>query len=94
MKHNRLAIFLALSALLLLLAVGAVVLAQSSADFNLSKYVIGSGGGETNSASFRVNSTIGQGMTSLQVPTNANFTVQSGYWLGSYSVFLPAVVSQ
>ena len=80
MKHNHRAIFLALAAMLLLLTAGAVVLAQTSASFNLEWHVIGSGGGESGSANYQVNGTIGQSVASPPTSGSANYKASSGYW--------------
>jgi hypothetical protein len=69
--------------MLLLLACGAVVLAQTSAGFNLEWHVIGSGGGQSSSASYQVQGTIGQGAASPPTAGSAGFVVSSGYWSGS-----------
>jgi hypothetical protein len=94
MKHNHPAIFLTLAALLLLLITGAAVLAQSSASFDLSWHVIGSGGGESSSAGYHVNGTIGQSAASQPISGSASFRVSSGYWAVNTgtTVYLPAVL--
>jgi hypothetical protein len=95
MKHNHRAIFLALAALLLLLTAGAVVLAQTSAGFNLEWHVIGSGGGETSSASYHINGTIGQSIDSPPTSGSANYKASSGYWFAGTgtgtTLYLPAL---
>jgi hypothetical protein len=91
MKHN-IAIFLALVTLLILLTAGAAVLAQTSANFDLSWHVVGSGGGESSSASYRVKGTIGQSAASPPTSGSASFTVSSGYWFADTAIYLPAVL--
>jgi hypothetical protein len=59
---------------------GTTVLAQTSAGFNLEWYVIGSGGGESSSGTYRVNGTLGHSFTSQPTSGSASFTVSSGYW--------------
>lgn len=99
METNRLAIVLAvvcLLCLLLALAIGAVVLAQSSASFNLDWNVVGSGGGESTSAGYRVNGTIGQSMAGPPPAGGGAFAVTSGYWVfdARRTLYLPAVTKQ
>ena len=100
MRRNFLSFFLALTLLLLVQMSSSVVLAQSSAGFNLQKYVIGSGGRDADSANYRVNGTVGQSITSQPVSKSANFIISSGYWsadsrppgnIGT-AVYLPAVL--
>ncbi len=80
--------------LLLLLTLGAVVLAQTSANFNLEWHVVSGGGGQSSSASYRVEGSIGQGIASPPTAVSANFAVSSGYWAGvtDFRVYLPVVV--
>jgi hypothetical protein len=95
MKHNHRAIFLALAILLFLLAAGAVVLAQTSVDFNLEWHVIGSGGGQSSSADYQVNGTVGQGLASPPPSGSASYQVSSGYWFADtvlgIKVYVPAL---
>ena len=60
MNRKRLTRLIAAVALLLLLTTGVFVMAQSSASFDLSWYVIGNGGGRSSSSSYSVDGTIGQ----------------------------------
>lgn len=94
MKKNHLAIFLVLAALLLLFAAGAAVVAQSSANFDLSWNVIGNGGGDASSASYAISGTVGQGMVGQTAVDSANFTLNSGYWTASSftRIYLPTVI--
>ena len=77
------------------LVVGKTVLAQSSAGFDLRWHVIGNGGGESGSAGYRVNGTLGQSLAGPPPATSAGFAVSSGYWLvgAGYStaIYLPVV---
>lgn len=93
MGMNRLAIFLALACLLLALAIGAAVLAQSSAGFNLEWNVVGSGGGESASAGYRVEGTVGQSMAGSPPASGGAFAVTSGYWVFDTrrTLYLPTV---
>lgn len=94
MKYNKLTLFLITAVFMLLLTAGAVVLAQSSANFGLSWHVIGNGGGESSSASYQVNGTIGQSVSSQPKSDSANFVVSSGYWHGNTrtTIYLPAIL--
>jgi hypothetical protein len=80
MNYKYLTIFLALT--FLLLTAGSVILAQTSASFNLEWHVIGSGGGESSWDGYQVKGTIGQSIASQPASGSANFTVSSGYWFG------------
>ena len=95
MKNNRRAMLLAALCFLLLLAVGAGVLAQSSARFNLAWHVVGSGGGESSSAGYRVNGTIGQSMAGPPDAVGATHTVTGGYWVVGVRriTYLPVVAN-
>jgi len=92
-KYNRPAIALAAVCLLVALAVGVAVLAQSSASFNLDWHVVGSGGGESTSAGYRVNGTVGQSAVGPPAATGATYRVTGGYWVFDVRrvIFLPAV---
>lgn len=74
-------------------AVGSLVLAQTSASFNLTSYVFGSGGRSASSANFRVTGTIGQAMVSQAPSTSAGFGVASGHWSrdSEQRIYLPAI---
>lgn len=80
--------------LLLVLAVGTTVLAQSSASFDLGWHVIGGGGGESSSASYQVNGTIGQNVTGPPSVGSVSFVLSSGYWFidTRTTIYLPAVL--
>jgi len=94
MKRSQTTIILAVAALLFLFAVGAVVLAQTSAGFDLSWHTLSNGGGESSSASYEVNGTIGQSLSSPTTSGSASFTVSSGYWAGGgeITVYLPLII--
>ena len=91
MKQTYHAPFLAVLFLLLLFV--ATVLAQTSAGFNLEWHVVGSGGGESSSAGYVVNGTLGQGVASPPLAGSAAFSVGSGYWVvdSKTAVYLPIV---
>ncbi len=80
--------------MLLLLAAGALVLAQSSADFNLEWHVIGNGGSASGSADYQVQGTIGQSLVSPAVSNSADYAMSSGYWFSGsgQNVYLPLIV--
>lgn len=69
-------------AVVVLLVGGGIVLAQSSASFNLPWHVVGGGGGRSFSSGYRVAGTVGQGVTSPPRAASANFVLGSGYWAG------------
>lgn len=75
----------------LLLTTGVWALAQSSADYDLSWHVIAGGGGVSQSASFRVDGTVGQAVSGPPHSAANGFVVQSGYWsfAGSRPLYLP-----
>lgn len=93
MKGNRQRMLLAVLCFLLLLAVGAGVLAQSSARFNLDWHVVGSGGGESTSAGYRVDGTIGQSLAGPPEAAGASYSVTGGYWVFDVTMvtYLPVV---
>ena len=93
METNRLAIVVAVVCLMLVLAVGVAVLAQSSAGFNLEWHVVGSGGGESASSNYRVNGTTGQSLAGPPTAGGASYRVTGGYWVfdSRMVVYLPAV---
>lgn len=94
MKHKNHVPFLAFVVALLLLTVGVIVLAQTSADFDLSWHVVGSGGRQSSSADYRIEGTIGQSLASPPQSDRANFSVSSGYWIVEENrvVYLPMVI--
>jgi hypothetical protein len=81
--------------LLLLMSAAAGLLAQNSASYDLSWHLI-SAGGESASASFQVNGSLGQDAASPPLSDSAGFIVSSGYWFTELAdgtaVFLPAVL--
>ena len=93
MRKNRPVVVLVVIGFLLVLAVGAAVLAQGSASFNLDWHVVGSGGGESASASYRVQGTIGQSMSGPPDAAGATYAMTSGYWVfgARRTVYLPTV---
>ena len=64
--------------LLMIVASASMGLAQ---DYSIDWYVIGSGGGESQSTNYRINGTIGQPIVGIS--SSANYTVESGFWVGS-----------
>lgn len=92
MNRNYAAAFLLSALLLLVIAAGAVVMAQTSAGYNLEWHVVGSGGGEAGSASYRVNGTTGQGVTSPPTAGGASYVLSSGYWYSDQiHLYLPVI---
>jgi hypothetical protein len=96
MKQKKQRVIILAVTVLLMLAFGAAVLAQTSTGFNLEWHVIGGGGNESSSAGYRVQGTIGQSVTSPLTSGSAGFVVSSGYWPGATpagtTVYLPAVL--
>ncbi len=93
MKRTRTWILLALTLLWLILSLGGAALAQTSAHYNLEWHVIGGGGQPVASASYRVNSTVGQGAASPPYSTSAHYAVSGGYWFATvYYVYLPVTL--
>jgi hypothetical protein len=94
MKKKHLLIVLVLA---LLFMTTAVLMAQTSTNFNLNWHVVGSGGGESASADYRVNGTMGQAFASPPKSSSASFTLNSGHWAsssasGGTAVYMPAVL--
>ena len=77
-----------------LLAVAIPVLAQSSAHYDLSLYVVASGGGRMAGASYALLSTAGQPVAD---PSGGDgYTMGSGFWGGGkltvvYKIYLPLI---
>jgi hypothetical protein len=82
MIRRQTLLVLVLVAFTLSLAVGGAALAQTSASFNLEWHVIGGGGHPVTSASYVVNSTIGQGAASPPFSFCGDYAVSGGYWFG------------
>lgn len=89
MKRRPRALFAIL--LLLLVFSTVAVLAQTSSNFNLEWHVIGSGGGQSSSAAFRLDGTIGQGLASPPRSSSGSFVVSSGYYYAASTLYLPYV---
>jgi len=88
---KKLSVILLLVGLLLLLTILATAAAPTG--FAVPWQVVGSGGGDSSSASFSVSGTIGQPLTG--VSSNNTFTLPSGYWsgeTGNYSIYLPIII--
>lgn len=83
--------------LMVLLAGGTIVLGQTSGSYNLVWNVIGGGGGTSSSASYEVEGTIGQPISSGAVgASNSNYQLSSGFWFANspIRIYLPAIVKQ
>ena len=80
--------------ILFLMIVTVTALAQTSTDFDLNRHIIGSGGGESNSADFHVKGTIGQNVARPSKVDSADFTVANGFWVfeANTNVYLPMVI--
>jgi hypothetical protein len=82
--------------LALTLTLATTILAQTSPSFDLEWNVIASGGGESTSASYRVEGTVGQSVASQLESNSAGYVVTSGYWsadtgLSGARLYLPIV---
>lgn len=77
--------------LLVGLAAGTLVLAQSSANYDLSWNVFGGGGGRSTSANYIVDGTIGQQVVGQSV--SSSYGLSSGFWFGDSGVrlYLPTI---
>ena len=93
MKQKQQKLLVGVVAVLLLLLIGTAVWAQTSAGFNLEWHVIGNGGGESSSAHYQVNGTVGQPVVGSVTDRN-EYVVTTGYWSFSSQtfVYLPIVV--
>lgn len=88
MSAKQLALFLLLLAVL---ALATLVLAQSSADFDLSWHVIAGGGGHSTSAGYVVHGTIGQPAAGPPAAVSADYQLNSGFWYPPhFKLYLPA----
>ena len=94
MRHKTVKVLLAIAAVLLLVGAGTIVMAQTSAQFDLDWHVLGSGGGASSSVGYQVRGTIGQGLTSPPVLNSASFSVNSGYWAAGpkFHIYMPIVL--
>ena len=81
----------ALAALLALVVLGAVALAQSSAGFDLSWHSVDGGGGESSSTSFRLSGAIGQADAGSH--SSASFKLTGGFLQGSFPPGQPQTVA-
>ena len=63
---------------IVLIIMSASVLAQ---DYSIDWYVIGSGGGESQSENYQINGTIGQPVVGFS--SSVNYIVESGFWVGA-----------
>lgn len=94
MKQKYLTSLLLIAFALFMVATGVAVLAQMSANYDLSWHVIGNGGGQSSSADFQVKGTIGQSVASPPQSNSADFKVVSGYWVvgANRTVYLPTII--
>jgi hypothetical protein len=85
----------ALALLIIVLGLGAVVLAQSSAGFDLSWHVVAGGGGRAAGADYVVQGTMGQALAGPPAVTGGQFRVNSGFWYrAAQEVYLPLVLTR
>lgn len=85
--------FVTISALLAILAVAAVVQAQSGGGFNLTWNTIDGGGTLSTGGVYRLNGTIGQPDAQLTL-AGGGFTLTGGFWSGipGVSLYLPVIM--
>jgi uncharacterized membrane protein YccF (DUF307 family) len=87
-------VFALLMGLICCLLLVGVVLAQTSASYDLTWNVIAGGGGPISSTSYAINSTIGQ--AAVGRVGNSTFELCSGFWCGAavveYEIYLPIVL--
>ena len=80
-------------AVLVLLALASVALAQSGAGYSLSWWTVDGGGTTSTSANYALTGTIGQADTG--VVTGGTYSLTGGFWGGQaqrVSIYLPAVL--
>jgi len=77
MNGNKIGYLLPIATLAALLAVSAVVWAQSSANFNLRWHTINNGGEKSSSANYQVNGTIGQ--MDVGAHSSSNYKLSGGF---------------
>ena len=89
---NRQVLLTGLVGLLVILLLAGVALAQASASFDLSWYVLASGGGRTDSTHYAMNGTLGQAAVGFS--DSSSYGKQSGYWQNwpDYTTYLPLIV--
>jgi hypothetical protein len=81
--------------LILVLICGALlfskpILAQFSPNYNLEWHTLGGGGRPVSSASYKVNSTIGQGIASPPNSQSMSYIISGGYWIPAfYHIYIP-----
>ena len=67
------------------------VLAANGSGFEISRFVIGSGGGRLTSGSYALEGTVGQAVTDKV--DLGSYALCSGFWCGSiYRLYLPSVL--
>lgn len=90
MHSYRFFLALALTLLLIALLAGGIVLA--AADYEISRYVIGAGGGPARAGDCTLDGTLGQPVVGWS--TTAAYDLCAGFWcgLGRYKVYLPLVL--
>lgn len=79
--------------LLAVLALATLVLAQTSADFDLSWHVVAGGGGRSTSADYIVQGTVGQAVAGPPAAASSDYRLNSGFWYpAEFEIYLPLVV--
>jgi len=89
---NKRWMLVGVTGLLVALLLVSVASAQSSTRYSLAWYALAGGGGRVASASYAMNSTVGQAAVGLS--GSASYRVLSGYWQNwpDYHIFLPLIL--
>lgn len=92
-------LILAVAGLLVLLAGGAMLQAQTGGGYDLSWFTIDGGGGSSSSASYSVSGTIGQ--PDAGTLEGGSYELQGGFWHGGITgglvesdLYLPLIVDE
>jgi hypothetical protein len=97
MKWKRAVSLLVLAVFLLAPLLGAAVLAQSSENYRIGRYVMVSGASESSSANYVVRNIVGQSISAVSPLSGGNYVVKGGFLPGTganqwYRVYLPLMV--
>jgi hypothetical protein len=89
---NKRRMLVGVAVLLVVLLLVSIASAQSSTSYSLAWYALAGGGGRVTSASYAMNSTVGQAAVGLSGSTS--YSLLSGYWQNwpDYIVFLPLIL--
>ena len=90
---NKQMVFIGASALLVVLLLAGIAMAQTSASFDFSWHVLAGGGGQAVGTTYAANYTVGQG--TIGWTNSGSYGAGIGYWYGAtggYRIFLPLVL--